>query len=174
MSTYNEDLLYAKKILNLLNKIKDNKLVHEQLFTRTVNYHPTSVIEMAYIVSTHSTVISLTKDNDSNYQNKVYKSVGSNVSLIFEYSDTNIWICDHDDDDMVPISIPLRTDYSEEAYFQNSLIYSDFVNRILLIYTYLMHPTNHIQGISIFDISWIKMDNVLKIVDELEEQNDKV
>jgi len=172
MSSYIEDLEYAKKILNLLNKIKDKKIVHEQLFTRTLNYGISRTIEFAYIVSTHSTVVSLTIGNSQDNSTTDYESICNKTSLIFEYTDTKIWICDTDDPDMDPISMDIFDDYSEEVYFQNSLIYSDFVNRMLLIHSYLMNPTNRIKGISIFEISWSKMDDVLKIIDELENQND--
>jgi hypothetical protein len=172
MTKYDEDLEYAKKILNLLNKIKDKKIVHEQLFTRTLNYGIPRTIEFAYIVSTHNTVVSMSIGNsqENSTEDEDYESVCNQSSLIFEYTDTKIWICNTDEPDMDPLILDIFDDYSEEVYFQNSLIYSDFVNRMLLIHSYLMNPTNRIKGIGIFEISWSKMDDVLKIIDELEDQ----
>lgn len=156
MSTYNEDLEYAKKILKLLQETNSNG------FKDITNLMVTNYGDEKYLVK-HDTltedVLSLSKEDLNDTSRSSDNSVCSTDSITVEYGDSSICITENHFDSYIEIEYPIE--YTEEIHFQYSTIYNENQNRLILLCWYLNLEQNRLPGISMVDLYCDAVNDVL-------------
>jgi hypothetical protein len=126
MTKYNEDLLYAKKIVAIRDACIENRMGNTILSTSAGGE-----IKYEYSKTSHNIhffILGSKTSNDGVFTNSFYTTNKTANHLFVS-------------ENYAPHEFELNGNYSEEYYFQNSLIYSDSVNTRVLIANYIKaHP----------------------------------
>jgi len=154
--TYREDLEYAKKILKLLQETNSNG------FKDITNLMVTDNKDEKYLVkldTRNEDVLSLSKKDSKDTSRSSDNSVCCTDSIIVEYGDSSICITENDFESYIEIDYPIE--YTEEIHFQNSTIYNENQNRLILLCWYLNLEQNRLPGIIMFDLYCDAVNNLL-------------
>lgn len=177
MSTYNEDLEFAKNLLAICKATKEQTLDDKRFKINDTKYW----IDLSFSVLEDNGDYNPDGDNedddDCHYIVSVeldgtvcgYDGEDNNCSyytedeLLLEYGDTEI-IIETIENSYFRERFPTPIEYTEEMHFQNSLLYTKLQNRILLVSWYLQLEENRIKDVSVLTIPFKNMENAIKML----------
>lgn len=150
MGKYHEDLEFAKKIVKMRNLFADGKFDNDERVTNNAEKCCWRFTENHY------------KIIDFYYGDVVEssESIITESTFLVEDEDTAVWFGSDD------ISISLPYEFTEEIHFQNSLIYDDYTNKILVMCWYITKHKH--KETTMIEIHTGSLDLMLSIIDEME------
>lgn len=177
MTTYNEDLEFAKNLLAICKATKEQTLDNKRFKINETKYW----IDLRFSAIEDNGDYDPNSDDDDDEDEhyivsveldgtvSVYDGEDKNCSyytedeLMLEYGDTEILI-ETIEHSFFREKLPTPTEYTEEIHFQNSLLYTEFQNRILLVCWYLQLKENRINDVSVLTIPFKNMENAIKML----------
>lgn len=169
MTPYEKDLEYAKNMVRIRDAFFYKKLDNEKSIIKSVSYD-TNNDNAQYFLYEFACTESFEEDyiiefNPANIEPVCRETLVSTESILLEQTDTHITFCNEDGNS--EISIPYPLEYSEDIHFQNSLIYDEFTNRMILISWYMYN--NPLAPEIMYDFYYTEYDRVLQLVDNIDE-----
>lgn len=178
LSQYELDLQYAKNILRIRDAFMNSVLDDDPRIIRTKSGYSFSFRDEPDESDEYSDEYFEKSDEIINVQ--CYDDVGRGSyttiidygGLLIEDGDTHIMISKDDYGTGVEYIYP--TEYGEAEHFQQSLIYDEFTNRMILTSWYLSkHPIDK-DAHYICDFDLNRYNDIIAILDEYKEDNDNV